>query len=71
MKLQNNTETFEHIRGILAKGREKHLLDGEQYLESLRDGRRVIDSAGNEIDDVTEHLNTRYSARTFSRVMDL
>ncbi|MEU0988182.1 4-hydroxyphenylacetate 3-hydroxylase N-terminal domain-containing protein [Streptomyces sp. NPDC005953] len=45
------------------------LLDGQTYLESLRDGRTVyID--GEKVKDVTEHPAFRNSARSISRLYD-
>lgn len=45
------------------------LLTGEQYLESLRDGRRVwID--GEQVADVTEHPAFRNAARSVARLYD-
>ena len=54
----------------LAEGTEPHLLSGEQYKASLRDGRRIVDSAGNEIEDVTTHPDLA-AVNTLGRVMDL
>lgn len=42
---------------------------GEEYLESLRDGRRVF-IYGEEIDDVTTHPAYRNSARSIARLYD-
>jgi 4-hydroxyphenylacetate 3-monooxygenase len=52
---------------------EKHIdttpLTGDEYLESLRDGREVyID--GEKVDDVTEHPAFRNSARSIARLYD-
>ncbi len=55
---------------VLAKGPEPHLLGGAQYKESLRDGRRVVDSRGEVIEDVTTHPDLR-AVNTLARVMDL
>ncbi|BCW86415.1 4-hydroxyphenylacetate 3-hydroxylase N-terminal domain-containing protein [Paenarthrobacter ureafaciens] len=64
-------DTMQRVDEILNKGTEPHLLNGSQYLETLRDGRRVIDSLGQEIPDVTEHPLTGPSAHTFASVMDM
>lgn len=64
-------DTMQRVDEILNKGTEPHLLNGSQYLETLRDGRRVIDSQGQEILDVTEHPLTGPSAHTFASVMDM
>jgi 4-hydroxyphenylacetate 3-monooxygenase len=45
------------------------LLTGEQYLESLRDGRQVYIS-GELVKDVTEHPAFRNSARSLARLYD-
>jgi len=46
------------------------LKSGKEYLESLRDGRRVY--IGNElVEDVTEHVAFRNAAKSFSLIYDL
>ena len=55
---------------VLADGPEPHLLSGDQYKESLRDGRRIVDSSGEVIPDVTAHPDLR-AVNTLARVMDL
>ncbi len=45
------------------------LLTGEQYLESLRDGREVYFD-GEKVGDVTEHPAFRNSARSIARLYD-
>jgi aromatic ring hydroxylase len=45
------------------------LLSGEQYLESLRDGRQVYFD-GEKVKDVTEHPAFRNSARSIARLYD-
>ncbi|MEO7146538.1 MAG: 4-hydroxyphenylacetate 3-hydroxylase N-terminal domain-containing protein [Terrimesophilobacter sp.] len=55
----------------LAKSDEPHLMTGSQYLESLNDGRRVIDANGEEVDNVATHPATSAAAKTFASVMDL
>jgi 4-hydroxyphenylacetate 3-monooxygenase len=59
------------LEEALASGSEPHLLNGEQLKASLRDGRRVIDSTGAEIEDVTTHPHLARTADTLGRVMDL
>jgi len=59
------------LEDALASGQEPHLLSGEQYKESVRDGRRVIDSTGAEIADVTTHPHLARTAGTIANVMDL
>src|SRR3954447_9622168 len=49
---------------------EPHLLTGEQYRESLRDGRRVVGADGQDIDDVTTHPATSV-VNTIGRVLDM
>ncbi|QTG81734.1 4-hydroxyphenylacetate 3-hydroxylase N-terminal domain-containing protein [Arthrobacter crystallopoietes] len=66
-----SVNAMRNVQEILNQGTEPHLLSGAQYLESLRDGRRVIDSQGKEIPDVTEHPTTGPSAHTFASVMDM
>lgn len=61
---------IEKVAEALADGSEPHLLSGEQYKKSLRDGRRVIDANGEEVEDVTTHPHLR-AVDTLARVMDL
>jgi 4-hydroxyphenylacetate 3-monooxygenase len=61
----------EHLERALHGSPEPHLLDAECYRASLRDGRRVIDSTGAVIDDVTAHPHLRRTVDTIGRVMDL
>jgi len=61
---------FDSVREALRTGKEPHLLSGEQYMDSLRDGRRVVDGTGREVEDVTAHPDLA-AAGTIARVMDL
>jgi 4-hydroxyphenylacetate 3-monooxygenase len=54
---------------VLSTGDEPHLLTGEQYKQSLRDGRRIVDSQGQEIEDVTAHPDLR-AVNVLGRVLD-
>lgn len=45
------------------------LLTGEEYLESLRDGREVYYD-GEKVEDVTDHPAFRNSARSIARLYD-
>jgi len=65
------TMGLEKIKEVLGNGSEPHLMNGEQYLQSLRDDRRVIDRDGKDIGDVTKHPATRLAADCYSRVYDL
>ena len=66
--LDRSTDT---LRAVLADGADPHLLTGEQYKRSLRDGRRVVDCTGTAIDDVTTHPHLRRTVDTVAAVMDL
>ena len=46
------------------------LLSGEEYLESLRDG-RVVYLGGERVDDVTRHRGFRNAARSFAMIYDV
>ena len=61
----------EAIAAALATGSEPHLLSGEQFKRSLRDGRRVVDCTGAVVEDVTTHPHLARTADTLGRVMDL
>lgn len=58
------------VADVLADSSEPHLLTGDEYKESLRDGRRVFDATGTQVDDVTTHPHLR-AVNTIGRVMDL
>ncbi|WP_046178126.1 4-hydroxyphenylacetate 3-hydroxylase N-terminal domain-containing protein [Domibacillus tundrae] len=55
---------------VLSKGSEPHLMTGEQYKESLRDGRRVIDAQGNKIADVTTHPALKRGIDNLAKIYD-
>jgi 4-hydroxyphenylacetate 3-monooxygenase len=59
------------LKEVLATGEEPHLLTGEQYKETLRDGRRVVDSTGEVVEDVTTHPALTRTVDTLGEVMDL
>src|SRR5690625_226198 len=58
------------IKKILSEGTEPHLMTGEQYKESLRDGRTIIDSKGNVIDDVTKHPTLKNAIDNMASLYD-
>ena len=58
------------LKSVLAGGSDPHLMTGEQYKESLRDGRRIIDSNGKVIEDVTAHPHLRRAVDTISETFD-
>lgn len=59
------------LQSVLSEGTEPCLLTGSQYLESLRDGRTIIDSTGQPVEDVTTHSHLHRTAQTMANVMDL
>jgi 4-hydroxyphenylacetate 3-monooxygenase len=61
---------IDKVVNALREGEEPHLLSGEQYKESLRDGRRVVAATGEDIEDLTTHPDTR-AVHTIGRVLDL
>ncbi len=65
-----NRLRIDRVVEALRGGTEPHLMSGDQYKASLRDGRRIIDSAGNEVEDVTVHPDLG-AVNTLGRVMDL
>ncbi|WCB93347.1 4-nitrophenol 4-monooxygenase/4-nitrocatechol 2-monooxygenase, oxygenase component [Baekduia alba] len=60
----------ERVATVLAGQSEPHLLTGEQYLETLADGRRLIAPDGTEIENVAAHPVTSAAASTFAAIMD-
>jgi 4-hydroxyphenylacetate 3-monooxygenase len=59
-----------HVADALKSGSEPHLMNAEQYKASLRDGRRVVDSTGEDVGDVTSHPDLA-AVNTLGRVFDL
>lgn len=60
---------LEKVKKVLAKGKEPHLLTGEQFKESLRDGRMVVGPDGQKIEDVTQHPVLGRTVERLARVM--
>jgi 4-hydroxyphenylacetate 3-monooxygenase len=58
------------LKEVLGTGSEPHLMTGEQYRESLRDGRRVIDSNGEIVNDVTTHPHLKRSVDLIAETFD-
>lgn len=58
------------LRTVLGDGSEPHLMTGEQYKESLRDGRRIIDSNGKLIEDVSIHPHLKRAVDTIASTFD-
>lgn len=60
----------EKVTDVLAEAEEPHLLNDDQYRETLRDGRRIVDCNGQEVEDVTAHPHLR-AVNKIGRLMDL
>jgi len=58
------------LKEVLSQGPEPHLMTGEQYKESLRDGRKVIDAEGNIIEDVVTHPALKRGIENLAKVYD-
>ena len=58
------------LNEVLGGGSEPHLMTGEQYKESLRDGRRVIDSNGEIVNDVPTHPHLKRSVDLIAETFD-
>lgn len=65
-----NIKTAEKVKTILKQGKEPHLMTGEQYKESLRDGRRIIDGEGKEVKDVTTHPHLKNAVESMAELYD-
>ncbi len=61
---------IDRVVAALDGSADPHLLTGDQYRQSLRDGRRVISSSGEEIEDVTNHPATS-AVHTIAHVLDM
>lgn len=59
------------VKEVLKAGSEPHLMSGAQFKASLRDGRRVLDSRGQFIDDVTRHPQLARAVDTVGSVFDM
>lgn len=58
------------LKEVLSQGKEPHLMTGKQYMDSLRDGRRVIDANGNEVEDIVEHPALKNSIQHLANFYD-
>lgn len=58
------------LKEVLKSGNQPHLMTGEQYKESLRDGRRIIDAEGNEVKDVVTHPALKNSIEHLAGLYD-
>jgi aromatic ring hydroxylase len=62
---------LQKVKEVLKTGSEPHLMTGDQYRESLRDGRQIIDSRGNSIDDVTTHPQLARAVDNIAGLFDM
>src|SRR5690625_4662074 len=58
------------LKEVLAQGKEPHLMNGQQYIESLNDGRRIIDADGNEVKNVTDHPALKRAVEHLAELYD-
>ena len=61
---------LDKLREVLGSGDEPHLMTGEQYKESLRDGRVIIDCNGERIEDIPTHPHLKRSVDTIAETFD-
>jgi 4-hydroxyphenylacetate 3-monooxygenase len=61
---------IDKVVDALREGEEPHLLNGDQYRQSLEDGRRVVASSGEDIESISTHPDTR-AVHTIAHVLDL
>lgn len=52
-------------------GSQRFLMTGDEFLESLRDGRSIVGPDGAPIEDVTTHPTTSAGVRTLARYYDM
>ncbi|MEE9301943.1 MAG: 4-hydroxyphenylacetate 3-hydroxylase N-terminal domain-containing protein [Alphaproteobacteria bacterium] len=62
---------LQKVKEVLKTGSEPHLMTGDQYKESLRDGRRVIDSKGQPVEDVTSHPQLARAVDNIAALFDM
>jgi aromatic ring hydroxylase len=55
---------------VVDRTRDDHLLTGDEFRASLRDGRRVIAADGTEVDDVTRHPQLKPAIDTLAEYYD-
>lgn len=68
--MEKTADGAHKLREVLSQGKEPHLMNGPQYIESLRDGRRIIDADGNEVKDVAEHPALKRSVKHLAELYD-
>ena len=61
---------LDKLREVLGSGDEPHLMTGEQYKESLRDDRVIIDCNGERIEDIPTHPHLKRSVDTIAETFD-
>ncbi len=62
---------FATLSEVLADSKHPALLDGPCYLRSLQDGRRIVSSSGEEVEDVVTHPDTAATVKTVASLMDM
>lgn len=63
-------KTSKKLKEVLSQGNEPHLMTGEQYKESLRDGRKIIDADGKIIQDVVTHPALKKGIENLAKIYD-
>ncbi|MCW2847412.1 MAG: 4-hydroxyphenylacetate 3-hydroxylase [Marmoricola sp.] len=74
MTVEHRTEQSAGIYGLklpAGVGTDRFLLTRDEFLESLRDGRRILASDGTYVDDVTTHPLTRQGVQTLARYYEM
>lgn len=62
--------TATKLQEVLSSGTEPYLMTGEQYKESLRDGRTIIDSNGDIVKDPVNHPQLKNGINTLAKMYD-
>lgn len=68
--MKKSVDGSHKLKEVLSQGKEPHLMNGQQYIESLKDGRRIIDADGNDVKDVTKHPALKRSIEHMSKIYD-
>jgi 4-hydroxyphenylacetate 3-monooxygenase len=69
-KLRTLPATAKKLQEVLKSGTEPYLMTGQQYKESLRDGRTIIDAKGNIIEDPVTHPQLKNGIDTLAKMYD-
>src|SRR5690625_4530377 len=68
--MKKTADGAHQLKEVLSKGKEPHLMNGQQYIDSLNDGRRIIDADGNEVKNIADHPALKNAVKHLSDLYD-